>query len=56
MSIHNILGVSPDASQEQIKKAYQRAAMQWHPDRRPDDLTAEDKFKKIKDAYEALSQ
>ena len=51
---HNILGVSPDASQEQIKKAYQKAAMKWHPDRRPDDPTAAEKFKKIKAAYEAL--
>lgn len=50
-----ILGVSRDASQEEIKKAYRRLALKYHPDRNPGDKEAEEKFKEIGRAYEILS-
>jgi len=49
------LGVAPDASMEQIKKAYRKMAMKLHPDRNPGDKTAEEKFKALGEAYDALS-
>lgn len=49
------LGVSRDASQDDIKKAYRKLAMKYHPDRNPDDKHAEEKFKEISEAYEVLS-
>jgi len=49
------LGVPPDASMEQIKKAYRKMAMKLHPDRNPGDKTAEEKFKALGEAYDALS-
>ncbi len=51
---YEVLGVSRDASPEEIKKAYRRLAMQYHPDRNPDDKEAEEKFKEIAEAYEVL--
>jgi len=51
---YNILGVSRDASQEEIKKKYRKLAAKYHPDKNPDDDTAEDKFKEIGEAYEVL--
>jgi len=48
------LGVSPDASNEQIKKAYRKMAMKLHPDRNPGDKTAEEKFKALGEAYDVL--
>jgi curved DNA-binding protein len=51
---YEILGVSPEASSEEIKKAFRRLALQYHPDRNPGDKTAEDKFKDISEAYEVL--
>lgn len=52
---YEILGVPRNASQEEIKKAYRRLAMQYHPDRNPGDKQAEEKFKEISEAYEVLS-
>lgn len=52
---YEILGVSRTASEEEIKKAYRRLAMKYHPDRNPGDKAAEEKFKEIKEAYEILT-
>lgn len=52
---YEILGVARDASEADIKKAYRRVAMKYHPDRNPDDPKAEDKFKEASEAYEVLS-
>jgi len=52
---YEILGVSKTASQDEIKKAYRKVAMQHHPDRNPGDKTAEDKFKEAAEAYEILN-
>jgi molecular chaperone DnaJ len=49
-----VLGVARDASQEEIKKAYRKRALEFHPDRNPGDAKAEAMFKKISEAYEAL--
>ncbi|HXV08135.1 MAG TPA: molecular chaperone DnaJ [Burkholderiales bacterium] len=51
---YEVLGVNRDASEEDIKKAYRKLAMQHHPDRNPDNPKAEDKFKEAKEAYEVL--
>ncbi len=52
---YEILGVSKDADAKEIKKAYRRVAMKYHPDRNPDAADAEDKFKEASEAYEILS-
>ena len=52
---YDILGVSRDASDDEIKKAYRKKAMKWHPDRNPDDPEAEAKFKAAAEAYDVLS-
>lgn len=53
--LYEILGLEKNASAEEIKKAYRRLAMKFHPDRNPDDKDAEQKFKDAKEAYEILS-
>ena len=52
--LYEILGVSRDASDGDIKKAYKKLAMQYHPDRNPGDTVAEEKFKEAAEAYEIL--
>ena len=52
---YEILGVVKSASADEIKKAYRKVAMQFHPDRNPGDKSAEDKFKEAAEAYEVLS-
>ncbi|NWU91149.1 DNJB2 protein, partial [Upupa epops] len=53
---YEALGVSRNATAEDIKKAYRRAALKWHPDKNPDNKEyAEQKFKEIAEAYEVLS-
>ena len=52
---YEVLGVKKDASAEEIKKAYRKGAMKYHPDRNPGDKTAEEKFKECGEAYEVLS-
>ena len=50
-----VLGVQRDATEADLKKAYRRLAMKYHPDRNPDDATAEKNFKEAKEAYEVLA-
>ncbi len=52
---YEVLGLNRDASDEDIKKAYRKLAMKWHPDRNPDNPKAEEHFKEAKEAYEILS-
>ncbi|GAB6261594.1 molecular chaperone DnaJ [Photobacterium sp. CCB-ST2H9] len=52
---YEVLGVGRDASERDIKKAYKRLAMKFHPDRNPGDESAADKFKEVKTAYEILT-
>jgi len=52
---YEILGVSKSSTADEIKKAYRKVAMQFHPDRNPGDKEAEEKFKEAAEAYEVLS-
>ena len=52
---YETLGVAKNASDDEIKKAYRKLAMKFHPDRNPDSKQSEDKFKEAKEAYEMLS-
>lgn len=51
---YDILGVSKSATGDELKKAYRKLAMKYHPDKNPDDKTAEDKFKQVSEAYDVL--
>lgn len=51
---YKVLGVSPDASDEEIKKAYRRLAKEYHPDRNPGDKEAAKKMQRINDAYDRI--
>ena len=52
---YQVLNVQKNASEEELKKAYRRLAMKYHPDRNPDNKQAEENFKEVKEAYEILS-
>ena len=52
---YDILGVSKSSSKDEIKKAYRKVAIKYHPDKNPDDKIAEEKFKEAAEAYEVLS-
>jgi len=52
---YEVLGLNRDCSEEDLKKAYRRLAMKWHPDRNPDNPKAEEHFKEAKEAYEILA-
>src|SRR4051812_650728 len=52
---YEVLGVSREASEDDVKKAYRKLARQYHPDRNPGDKTAEAHFKEVQEAYDVLS-
>ena len=52
---YEVLGISKSASAAEIKKAYRKMAIKYHPDKNPDDASAEAKFKEAAEAYEVLS-
>ncbi len=52
---YEVLGVSRDASEQELKSAYRKQALKYHPDRNPGDHAAEEKFKEASEAYQVLS-
>ncbi|MDH3996466.1 MAG: DnaJ domain-containing protein, partial [Desulfobulbaceae bacterium] len=55
MDYYEVLGIKKDSSAQDIKKAYRKLAMKYHPDRNKGDKEAEEKFKKLSEAYAVLS-
>ena len=53
---YNILGVTKDATDAEIKRVYRKLARQYHPDRNPNDAAAEEKFKSVNDAYQNIKK
>ena len=53
---YEVLGVTRTATDSEIKTAYRRLAVRYHPDKNPNDATAEDKFKEAAEAYSVLSE
>ena len=52
---YEVLGLKKGATEDEIKKAFRKMAMKYHPDRNPDDKEAEEKFKEVNEAYTILS-
>jgi molecular chaperone DnaJ len=52
---YDVLGVGRDADVSQVKRAYRKAALQFHPDRNPGDADAEERFKEAAEAFEVLN-
>ena len=52
---YEVLGVSRDATADDLKKAYRKLAVKYHPDKNPDDKSAEEKFKEVSEAYDVLN-
>lgn len=53
--LYGLLGVTPTATEEEIRSAYRKIALECHPDRNPEDPVAEQRFKEVSEAYEILS-